>query len=336
MKVCVVGGAGFVGSHVVDSLVETGHEVVVVDNFFLGKMSNLQEAVNKGAIMVYCEDARQLTALQEIVVKEKVDTVVNLAMKCLPTSFEDPEGAFMAGVQIAHNLAYLLRKNIYNHLIHFSSSEVYGTAIKVPMSEEHPTTPTTPYGAGKLAADHLLLSYNNLFNCKISILRPFNIIGSRQNWATYAAIVPVTIRRILNGEVPVINGDGLQTRDFTFVKDIAEIIPYLLDSDDLVGKVVNVGQGKETSIMQLIELICKEMDYPFSKVKYAPERLADVRRHCADITLAKKLLGYSPKTSLEEAIHQTVEWFKKGTFEKKAEGANSLNKLQNDACNYQV
>lgn len=317
MKVLCVGGIGFVGSHVVDSLVETGHEVVVVDNFFLGKMSNLQESAGKGNIEVYCEDARQLTALQEIVVKEKVDTVVNLAMKCLPTSFDDPEGSFMAGVQIAHNLAYLLRKNIYKHLIHFSSSETYGTAITIPMSETHPTAPITPYGAGKLAADHLLLSYHNLFNCKVSIIRPFNLVGPRQNWATYAAIVPITIRRILNGETPIIRGDGFQTRDFTDVKEVAELIPSLLESDALVGKAVNIGQGKETTILELIGLVCEELDYPFEKVKFESARPADVRRHCADITLAKELLGYTPKTNLKETVHKTVEWYKKSMWNAK-------------------
>ena len=317
MKVCVVGGAGFVGSHAIDALVEKGHEIVVVDNFFLGKMSNLQESVGKEEITIYCEDARQLTALQEIIVKEKIDTVVNLAMKCLPTSFDDPEGSFMAGVQIAHNLAYLLRKNVYKHLIHFSSSEVFGTAIDIPMSEKHPTNPITPYGAGKLAADHLLFSYYNLFNCKISIIRPFNLVGPRQNWATYAAIVPLTIRRILNGEAPIIRGDGLQTRDFTDVKEIAEIIPALLNSEVLIGKAVNMGQGKETTIIELIKLVCDELDYPFEKVKFETARPADVRRHCADITLANEILGYTPKTNLKETVHKTVEWYKKSLWNMK-------------------
>ena len=315
MKVCVVGGCGFVGSTVVDSLIAAGHDVVVVDNFFLGKMSNLTDVAGKGSVEVYCEDARQLTALQEIIAKEKVDTIVNLAMKCLPTSFDDPEGSFMSGVQIAHNLVYLLRKNVYKHLIHFSSSEIYGTAIDIPMSEKHPTAPLTPYGAGKLAADLLLFSYYNLFNCKISIIRPFNLVGPRQNWATYAAIVPLTIRRILNGEAPIIRGDGFQTRDFTDVKEVADIIPTLLDSDLLVGKAVNIGQGKETTILEIIGLICDELNYPFEKVQFESARLADVRRHCADITLAKELLGYTPKTNLKETIHRTVEWFKKNNGE---------------------
>lgn len=336
MRVCVVGGCGFIGSHIVDSLVDNDHEVVVVDNFLLGKMSNIQEAMQRGKVKVYNEDARQLTALHEIITTENIDTVVNLAMKCLPTSFVDPEGAYMVGVQIAHNLAYILRKKSYDHLIHFSSSEIYGSAIRVPMSEEHPTNPTTPYGAGKLSADHLLLSYYNVFDCKISILRPFNLVGPRQNWAMYAALIPQTVRKILNGEAPFIQWDGEQTRDFTYVKDIADIIPQLLESDVLVGKVVNVGQGKETTINEVMRLVCEELDYPFEKVRHEQMRPGDVRRHCADVSLAKKLLAYYPKTELKEVVHLTVEWFKNGTFEKKAENANSLNKLQNDACNYQV
>jgi len=309
-RIAVIGGCGFVGSHVVDALVEKGHEIVVVDNFLLGKMSNIQDAMNKGSVKVYNEDARQLTALHEIITTEKIETVVNLAMKCLPTSFVDPEGAYMAGVQIAANLAYILRKEGYKRLVHFSSSEIYGSALEVPMSEEHPTAPTTPYGAGKLAADHLLLSYHNVFDLNISILRPFNLVGPRQNWNMYAALIPQTVRKILNGETPFIQWDGEQTRDWTYVKDVANLIPQLLDSDALVGKVVNVGQGKETSINEVMRLVCKEMDYPFEKVQHLPMRAGDVRRHCADVSLAKKLLKYYPKTDFKEAVHLTVEWFK--------------------------
>lgn len=272
-------------------------------------MSNLQNAIERYNLKVYTEDARQIMPIAEIISNEKIDTAVNLAMKCLPTSFDDPEGAYMVGVQITHNLAYLLRKKYYNHLIHFSSSEAYGTAVTVPMSENHPATPTTPYGAGKLAADLLLLSYCNMFNSKISIIRPFNLIGGRQNWRTYPAIIPLTMKRIRSNQAPIIYGDGEQTRDFTYVKDVAKIIPELLESEAFVGKVVNVASGKEVTIKRIMQLICEQADYPFSKVQFMPERLADVRRHCADISLARKLIGYEPKTSIEEAVKSTVEWY---------------------------
>jgi UDP-glucose 4-epimerase len=310
-KLLVVGGAGFVGSHVVDALVEHGAEkIVVVDNMFLGKTENLNEATQKGNVIVYKEDARYLTALENIIDREKPEAVYNLAVKCLPYGFIDPEGAFMTGVEIAHNLANLLRKKKFERLLHFSSSEAYGTAIRVPMDENHPLDPNSPYGAGKAAADLLLLSYYKLFGLEVSIIRPFNFYGRRQNMEAYAAVVPVTIWRILNGERPILEGDGLQTRDFTYVKDGAEAAVKMMDCDKAVGKVVNVGQGCEMDIKTVISMICNTLEYPSDKIEHRPPRPSDVRRLHADITLAKKMLRYSPQTSFKEGIELTIDWFR--------------------------
>jgi UDP-glucose 4-epimerase len=310
-KLLVVGGAGFVGSHVVDALVKHGAEkIVVVDNMFLGKTENLDEAIKKGNVIVYREDARYLTALENIIEREKPEAVYNLAVKCLPYGFIDPEGAFMTGVEIAHNLANLLRKKKFERLLHFSSSEAYGTAVHVPMDENHPLDPNSPYGAGKAAADLLLLSYYKLFGLEISVIRPFNFYGERQNMEAYAAVVPVTIWRILNGEKPILEGDGLQSRDFTYVKDGAEIAVKMMDCDKAVGKVVNIGQGEEIDIKTVISMICDKLDYPFDKVERKSPRPSDVRRLHADITLAKKMLGYSPKTSFNEGLERTIDWFR--------------------------
>src|SRR4030042_2360270 len=307
----VVGGAGFVGSHVVDALVKHGAEkIVVVDNMFLGKMENLNEATQKGNVIVYKEDARFLTALENIIEREKPEAVYNLAVKCLPYGFIDPEGAFMTGVEIAHNLANLLRKKKFERLLHFSSSEAYGTAVHVPMDENHPLDPNSPYGAGKAAADLLLLSYYKLYNLEISVLRPFNFYGERQNMEAYAAVIPVTIWRILNGEKPILEGDGLQSRDFTYVKDGAELAVKMMDCDKALGQVVNIGQGDEIDIKTTISMICEKLDYPFAKVERKPARPSDVRRLHADITLAKKMLGYSPKTSFNEGLELTIDWFR--------------------------
>jgi UDP-glucose 4-epimerase len=310
-RLLVVGGAGFVGSHVVDALVKHGAEkIVVVDNMFLGKTENLNEAIQKGNVIVYKEDARYLTALENIIEREKPEAVYNLAVKCLPYGFIDPEGAFMTGVEIAHNLANLLRKKKFERLLHFSSSEAYGTAVQVPMDENHPLDPNSPYGAGKAAADLLLLSYYKLFDLEVSIIRPFNFYGERQNMEAYAAVVPVTIWRILKGERPILEGDGLQTRDFTYVKDGAEAAVKMIDCDKAIGRVVNVGQGREIDIKTVISMICDTLDYPFDKIEHRPQRPSDVRRLHADITLAKKMLGYSPKTSFNEGIDLTIDWFR--------------------------
>lgn len=306
----VVGGAGFAGSHLVDLLVQLGAEkVVVLDNLFLGRMENLSWAQKNGNVIVYREDARYLTAVENIIEREKAEAVFNLAVKCLPYSFVDPEGAFMTGLEIAHNLANLLRKKKYKRLLHFSSSEAYGSAKYVPMDEAHPLEPTTPYGAGKAAADLLLLSYHNLFDLEISIIRPFNLYGPRQNMDAYAAVIPVTIRRILHKEKPIIEGDGEQTRDFTYVGDTVEAALRLLECDEAVGKIVNVGQGKETKIKDIISIICDSLGYSSGNIEHRAPRPADVRRLHADVTLAKELINYSPKTDLQKGLHLTVEWF---------------------------
>jgi UDP-glucose 4-epimerase len=306
----VVGGAGFVGSHIVDLLVELGAEkVVVLDNLFLGKMENLSWAEKNGNVIVYKEDARYLTAVENVVRREKIEAIFNLAVKPLPYSFVDPEGAFMTGLEITHNLANLLRKEEYSKLLHFSSSEAYGSAKYVPMDEGHPLEPITSYGAGKAAADLLLLSYRNMFDLTVSIIRPFNLYGPRQNMDAYAAVIPVTIRRILHKEKPILEGDGEQTRDFTYVRDAAEAALRLLECDKAIGKIVNVGQGNETRIKDVISLICDSLDYPSASIERRPPRPVDIRCLHADVTLAKDLINYSPKIDFQKGLRLTIEWF---------------------------
>jgi len=307
----VVGGAGFVGSHIVDVLVEQGAEkVVVLDNLFLGKLENLTWARKNGNVVFYQEDARYLTAVENVIDREKPEAVFNLAVKCLPYGFVDPEGSFMTGTEIALNLASILRKGKFQRLLHVSSSEAYGSAEYIPMDENHSLKPTTPYGAGKVAADLLLQSYVTLFGCQVSIIRPFNMYGPRQNMQAYAAVIPITIQRILSNELPILEGDGSQTRDFTYVKDVAKASVKLLQCDRAVGKVVNVGSGKETKIIDVINMICDILKYPRENIRHAPPRPADVRRLCTSIRLAKKLINYSAETDFDDGLRLTIDWYK--------------------------
>jgi len=305
----VTGGAGFVGSHLVDRLLADGaKKVVVVDNFFLGKESNLAEAMRSGRVAVYREDVRFLTSLETIIEKEHPDTVFDLAVKPLPYSFTDPDGAYMVSVEIARNLAHLVKGRAFSKLVHVSSSEAYGSAEYVPMDEKHPLNPASPYAAGKAAADLLLLSYAQMFNSPITIVRPFNIYGPRQNTHTYAAVIPITVTRILEGKNPIIEWDGKQTRDFTFVTDTVDGIVKLAKCDAAIGEVTNIGQGGQTSIEDIVLTICKVMGH--EGVDHKEKRPQDVRRHWADISKAKRLIGFEPKVSLEEGLKRTVEWYK--------------------------
>jgi UDP-glucose 4-epimerase len=311
-RVLVTGGAGFIGSHLVDALLAGGaRHVTIVDNFFLGKDTNLAPARLRFAekLSLYREDAGDFAAMRAICDAERPELVFNLATKALRYSFFNPAGAAKVNVDIALTLAELLRAGAFGRLIQISTSEVYGTARLVPMSEHHPLLAETSYAAGKAAADLMLASYVNMFNLDIFTIRPFNNYGPRQNDGDLAAVIPLTIRRLARGEAPVIEGDGLQTRDFIFVADTVKAILRLATLDGLSGKVLNLGSGKETSILEIAEALCELMSNRRS-ISYVPARPADVRRHCADITAVRAQIGEMALTPLAEGLKRTVEWYR--------------------------
>lgn len=257
-SVLVTGGAGFIGSHLVDELIKQGtKKVVVVDNFFLGKIENLKDALNSGShVVIYRENAGDYFAMAAILREENIDVVFNLATKALIYSFFNPIGAYMENVEIARALVELQREGYFQTLIHCSSSEVYGSAQYVPMDENHPFNPTTPYSAGKAAADLMILSIYNTLKLDVSIIRPFNNYGPRQNDGKLAGIIPLTIKRILNNEKPIIEGTGEQTRDFIFVGDTVKnlIAGYCYPVSR--GKVLNIGSGIQVPVIKIVRAIC--------------------------------------------------------------------------------
>jgi len=309
--ILVTGGAGFIGSHLIDRLIkECPEKIIVVDNFFTGKMKNLEEAKSSFEnLKIYNEDASEFTAIENIIAREGTDVVFNLATKPLPYSFINPEGAFMVNVNIVCVLLNLLKKGIYDRLIHFSSSEAYGSAEYVPMDEEHPLKPTTPYSAGKAASDLMVMSYYRTFGLDVSIVRPFNNYGPRQNDLFYAAVIPITIKRILNNERPIVEWDGNQTRDFIYVEDTVKATIDIYNSKISKGRIINIASGKETKIRDLIEVIKREMRCKDENIK-KPKRQGDIRRHCGSVEIAKKLIDFNPQTSFDEGIRKTVGWYK--------------------------
>lgn len=311
-RVLVTGGAGFIGSHLVDALLGEGAaRVAVVDNFFLGKEENLVDARRSHGekLRVYREDAGDLAAMTAILASEKPTIVFNLATKALLYSFFNPVGACRTNIDVALVLGELLRLGAYERLVHVSSSEVYGTAQTVPMTEDHPLLAETSYAAGKAAADLLLGSYVRMFGLEILTIRPFNNYGPRQNDGSLAAVVPLTIRRIAGGERPVIEGDGLQTRDFIYVGDTVEAILRLASRHGTRGEVLNVGSGHETAIGEIVRTICDIMNYR-GQIDHVEARVADVRRHRAGIERANALIGEVAPTPLAEGLRRTIDWYR--------------------------
>lgn len=310
-NIVVTGGAGFVGSHLVDRLIdEQPAKITVLSNFSLGRFRNLARAINVFRNLeiktVDISDVGWIGKTFPI----NTDVVFNLAAVPLPRTFSEPEFTLKQNINMTLNLCELQRKGWFETLMQFSSSEVYGTKrTKGPMSEQHPTFPTTPYAASKLAADHIVLTYIKTFGIDASIIRPFNIYGPRQNMKEYAGVIPLTIRRILKGECINVDGDGKQTRDYVFVSDVADATVDIYKNINTRGKVLNVASGRSIEIGYLIEKIANIMKYD-KPIVHGKRRVADVDEHEADISLAKALINYAPKVVFEDGIKTTVEWYR--------------------------
>lgn len=314
-SVLVTGGAGFIGSHLVDRLIsEKPESIVVVDNLFLGKDTNLKDAKdNFPALKILHKDASDPAELEKILKNEGTDVVFNLAVIPLPASLEKPAWSFEHNCKLTSTVCELARLDHFKTLIHFSSSEVYGTSVSGPMDEKHPLNATTPYAASKAAGDLLVLSYIRTFGIKSSIIRPFNNYGPRQNEKSYAGVIPLTIERICKGQSPIIHGDGKQTRDYIYVTDTADATIKICNSENTRGKVLNIASGKEISIEYLIKQILKCSDSKL-KIVYEKERPGDVHRHIANVYLAEDLIGYHPTVDFDDGLRKTVEWYKTNIF----------------------
>ncbi len=309
-RVLVTGGAGFIGSHLCDALAAAGAEkIVCVDNFFLGKTENLKNVIAQDHFVLYKDDARSLGVMQAVMEKEQIEVVFNLATIALNYSFFNPFDAYMVNVEIADTLLKLLKLGVYRTLVHVSSSEAYGTAQYSPMDENHPMNPTTPYAAGKAAADLMVHSFYKVFGMDVCIVRPFNNYGPRQNAdGSLAAIIPATARRIKEGGRPVIEGDGEQTRDFIYVSDTVSGLLLAYENEASRGKITNLGSGKDISIRNLLHEICDYMGYT-GEWEHRKERVSDVKKLCASTTAAEQYLGFKAKVGFQEGIAKTLDWY---------------------------
>jgi UDP-glucose 4-epimerase len=284
-------------------------KVVVIDNLFVGRRENLEAVENQ--IVFYKDDASDLHTMEAIIRKEGVQIIYNMATMALNYSFFNPHTAYMVNVKIADALMHLLRNDEYETLIHMSSSEAYGTALYVPMDENHPLNPTTPYAAGKAAADVLVKSFCNMYNLDGVIIRPFNNYGPRQNMdGPLAGFIPLTAKRIQSGEKPFVEGDGFQTRDYIYVSDTVRGLVSAYERDNIRGEIINLGSGVEYKIIDIIKGICDYFSYK-GEIEHRPERVADVNRLCASSEKAGALLGFSCEIPFREGIVKTLDWYRK-------------------------
>ena len=304
MKVLITGGAGFIGSNVADGLLENDFKVVIVDDLSNGKKEN----VPKEAVFYKC-DIRD-KKLYGILKSEKPDIVIhNAAQVSVRVSVED--SLMDADINLMGGLNVLNACHTYNiNKIIFASSggTVYGEQKYFPADEKHPTYPISPYGVAKLAIENYLYYFYKTYGLKYISLRYANIYGPRQDPYGEAGVVAIFSNKILEGKNPTINGDGLQTRDYVYVGDVLDINLRAARSD-FTG-LLNVGTGKETTVVDLFNILKEVSGKDNIEEVHGPAKEGEQKRSQLSYKMAKKVLGWQPKVSIEEGLKLTYNWFR--------------------------
>ena len=306
MEILVTGGAGFIGKCVVKKLLNDGHTVCVLDDLSNGRMENLEEFKNYSEFEFVSGDIRDNNLLDELF--NDINICIHAAAAInVQESIENPQRYYDVNVNGTFNILEEARKkNVKVVLI--GSCMVYDLTSSEAISEEHPLNPKSPYAGSKLAAENLALSYFYAYGLPVVITRPFNTYGPYQKSDMEGGVVSIFIRSFLEEKMLNVFGDGTQTRDLLYVEDCAEFIVEAVFNEKAVGEIINAGSGKDIAINDLAFLVCKDAERIRHVKHHHPQ--SEIPKLLCDYSKAKKLLGWEPKTSLEEGIEKTKEWIK--------------------------
>jgi UDP-glucose 4-epimerase len=313
-RVLVIGGAGFIGSHVVSELLKTDvSSIVVYDNYARGKLSNIRESLEDKRVSVFPDggDVREVDVLNAAM--KNVDAVVHLAAMWLLHCKDYPRTAFDVNISGTFNVLEACANNDIERLVYSSSASVYGDAVELPMTEEHPFNNRNFYGASKIAGEAMCRAFHDRYGLSYVGLRYMNVYGPHQDQtAAYTGVIPIMLNKIDANEAPVINGDGSQAYDFVTARDVGRCTVLSLEAD-VTDEFYNVGTGVQTSIKELCDLIL-ELKQSDLKVTYNPYSAEDARRlvqnRIGSPDKATKDLGFTYEDNLQLGLNNLIEWRK--------------------------
>jgi len=308
-QVLVTGAEGFIGSHLAEELLAAGADVRALVHYNpFGRLGWLQE--HAGDVEILAGDVRDAERVAQVA--QGVDVIFHLAaLVGIPYSYEAPESYVQTNVMGTYNVLTAARRAGVERYIQTSTSEVYGSALRVPIDEEHPLQPQSPYSASKIGADMLALSFHHSFEFPVAVVRPFNTYGPRQS---ARAVIPAVLGQIYAGSKEIQVGATSPKRDFNYVTDTAKGFMAVAGCDRALGEVVNVGSGREIAIGDLIDLMIEVSGRDVRAVR-APERIrpagSEVDRLMCDNRRAAEWAGWEPEVSLEDGLRQTAEWIER-------------------------
>jgi len=308
-KFLVTGGAGFIGSHLAEELVQRGHQVRIVDDFSTGKKENVASFLDK--IELIKSDIRDIEVCTRAA--EGMDFVLHqAALTSVPHSIENPLLTNEINIKGTLNLLLASREAKVRRFVFASSAAVYGDDPHLPKKEEVVGASLSPYALSKRVGEMFCQLFARTFGFSTVCLRYFNIFGPRQDPSSqYASVIPLFVSSMLKNKKPVIFGDGEQTRDFLFVSNVVEANMLAVEADRLGGEVFNIGYGEETSINELARKINEILQMNIQPA-YDEPRLGDIKRSFADISWARKMLKYEPMVDFSEGLKRTIRWHEKG------------------------
>jgi len=307
----VTGGAGFIGSNLVGKILDLGYKVKVLDNFSTGKKRNIEEFLDNSNFKLIEGDIRELVTCQETC--HGIDYVLHQAALCsVPRSIKNPRTTNDVNITGTLNMLIAARDNKVKRFVYVSSSSVYGDEPNLPKAEDRVGKPLSPYAITKKVNELYARNFYELYKLPVIGLRYFNVFGKKQDCnSVYAAVIPIFIKKLLNKEAPTINGDGKQSRDFTYIENAVEAnLKACLSDGCALGEVFNVAYGGRVCLNELYRKICKLLDVDIQPI-YGPERPGDIKHSNADIGKAKKILGYRPEYDVDRGLEKAIEWYKR-------------------------